>query len=229
MTVLFDMDGVLVDVRGSYRWVIAETVTKLSRQPVAAAEIQELKDLGGCNNDWDLCLRLLDRRGIGADPQRVIELFQNLYWGREEIPVGRILNERWLLPVDVLVRLARDHRLGIVTGRPRREAEWTLQRFGVAEHFEVLVAHEDCPPGRLKPDPAGLNLALRRMGTDRAVYLGDTLDDRQAAWNAGLRFIGVVPPGGSFPGCFHDGACPVLKEMEGLLEVLINETTNCEV
>ncbi len=227
MTILFDMDGVLVDVRDSYRRVVAETVLLLSGQPVTANEIQERKDLGGCNNDWALCLSLLDRRGIRVDPQEVIDLFQELYWGMNEVPDGLILNEKWLLPVDCLLSLVQRHRLGIVTGRLRREAEWALERFGVAECFEVLVAHEDCLPGRLKPDPAGVNLALHRMRAGRAVYLGDTLDDRQAAWNAGLDFIGVVPPGGSYPGCFHDGACLVLKKIEDLMEVLNDETTDC--
>jgi len=62
--IIFDMDGVIIDVSGSYRDVVRQT-TKLFFQPAKASEtlpepLFELSDLaavkqsGGLNNDWDL-------------------------------------------------------------------------------------------------------------------------------------------------------------------------------
>ena len=62
--IVFDMDGVLIDVSGSYR----ETVRKTARLFFAGAkgfeslpdplfpltDLAELKQTGGLNNDWDL-------------------------------------------------------------------------------------------------------------------------------------------------------------------------------
>ena len=50
---------------------------------------------------------------------------------------------------------------------------------------------EDCDKG--KPDPAGIKMAMARLGSD-AVYVGDTVDDVKAAKNAGIKAVGVLPP-----------------------------------
>lgn len=68
--VIFDMDGVLIDVSSSYRAVIARTceiylTTVLNlRLPkkadlISAADISALKLVGGFNNDWDATAGLL--------------------------------------------------------------------------------------------------------------------------------------------------------------------------
>ena len=82
--------------------------------------------------------------------------------------------------------------LALVTGRPRRDAERFLERFGLADLFDVVVTREDAA---LKPDPAPVRLALERLGVERAWMVGDTPDDLVAARGAGVLPLGVVPPG----------------------------------
>ena len=60
---VFDMDGVLVDVRDSYREAVRETVRHFSGECVTHEEIQEFKNAGGWNNDWLLSHRLIQDRG----------------------------------------------------------------------------------------------------------------------------------------------------------------------
>ena len=68
--IIFDMDGVLIDVSGSYRDVVRQT-TKLFFQPARSWEklpqpLFELSDLaavkhsGGLNNDWDLTCAVIN-------------------------------------------------------------------------------------------------------------------------------------------------------------------------
>jgi len=68
--IIFDMDGVIIDVAGSYRDVVRQT-TKLFFQPARAWEklpepLFELPDLasvkqsGGLNNDWDLTCAVIN-------------------------------------------------------------------------------------------------------------------------------------------------------------------------
>jgi phosphoglycolate phosphatase-like HAD superfamily hydrolase len=62
--ILFDMDGVLVDVTGSYREVTRLSVLLYLREVVGAriqdegflplADVASIKKSGGLNNDWDL-------------------------------------------------------------------------------------------------------------------------------------------------------------------------------
>jgi phosphoglycolate phosphatase-like HAD superfamily hydrolase len=81
-------------------------------------------------------------------------------------------------------------RLGVVTGRPRAEAEWFLSRHDLEP--DCLVAMEDAPA---KPDPTPVRMALERLGVERGWMIGDTPDDIVAAAGADVVPLGVVPPG----------------------------------
>ncbi|PCR91666.1 TIGR01548 family HAD-type hydrolase [Natrinema ejinorense] len=52
--VVLDIDGVLVDVADSYRRAIVESVEAVYDRTIRKADIQEFKDAGGFNNDWEL-------------------------------------------------------------------------------------------------------------------------------------------------------------------------------
>jgi HAD superfamily phosphatase len=66
--VLFDIDGVIRDVSGSYRRAIVETVHHYAGQRPGPAAIDALKREGCWNNDWEASLELLRRfRGTGTD------------------------------------------------------------------------------------------------------------------------------------------------------------------
>ena len=65
---LFDIDGVIRDVGGSYRRAIVETVHHYSGWRPEPAVIDALKAEGCWNNDWEASLELLRRyRGTGTD------------------------------------------------------------------------------------------------------------------------------------------------------------------
>jgi HAD superfamily phosphatase len=197
--ILFDMDGVLVDVSRSYRRAIEETVEHFTGYKITPATIQRYKNTGGFNDDWKLTHTLILDLGMRVPFSRVVEEFQRRYRG--EHWDGFIAQEPPLVRTQTLVELRRKrYILGIVTGRPAAEARWTLERFGWHAYFPLLVAmeHQD---GRHKPDPFPLQRALAMLDTaglpvtpERAVYIGDSVDDVEAAQAAGLTPIGVVPP-----------------------------------
>ena len=190
---LFDMDGVLVDVSESYRKAVIETVKYFTNVHVTAGEIQTLKEKGGYNNDWDLSEALIIHYGMNIEKEKITAKFNDLYRGTDRTK-GFIDNENWILSRDTLKRIYRDNILGIVTGRPRVEAEYVLGKNGAAEYFNVVITMEDCPEGRGKPDPYGINLALESLGKRKVIYFGDSIDDMKAARRAGIQVIGVLPP-----------------------------------
>ena len=59
---IFDMDGVLVDVTDSYRETICATVKYFSGVEVTKAQIQDWKNQGGWNDDWRLSQHMIGRR-----------------------------------------------------------------------------------------------------------------------------------------------------------------------
>ena len=52
--VVLDVDGVLVDVADSYRRAIVESIGHVYGETIQKADIQQFKDAGGFNNDWEL-------------------------------------------------------------------------------------------------------------------------------------------------------------------------------
>jgi HAD superfamily hydrolase (TIGR01548 family) len=68
--IIFDMDGVLIDVSGSYREVTRRTVVEYLRSVIGADslsddvltlhDVDRIKKTGGLNNDWDLSYAILN-------------------------------------------------------------------------------------------------------------------------------------------------------------------------
>jgi len=186
---IFDVDGVLVDVRGSYHRAIVETVRQFTRKRVARDEIHRWKNRTGYNDDWKLTFDWICSLGGRVRYHDVTRVFQKLYRGRNFD--GLISRERWLAERGLLPRLARRYELAIFTGRPRREVLYTLDKFAVRQLFERIVALEDVH--RPKPSPEGLRRILNGRSAARAAYVGDNVDDARAARRAGVVFLGVLP------------------------------------
>lgn len=223
--ILFDMDGVLVDVSGSYRRVIEETVYHFTGRSISPRMIQRYKDRGGFNDDWALTNSIIGDYGMEVAFTRVVSEFQRRYRG--ENWDGFITEERPIIQTGTLQALRQSgHVLGIVTGRPRAEADWTLDRFGWKEFFPLLVPREK-QDNRGKPDPFPLSYALEmlhaaglQIQSEEVVYIGDSVDDMIAARAAGMLAIGFTPPyvDSHEHGVLltDQGAHLVLKDMENL-------------
>lgn len=187
---VFDMDGVLVDVSESYRETIARTVEHFTGRQPSRAQIQDFKNQGGWNNDWELSHRLIQELGGKAGYDAVVDRFQRIFLG--DGGEGLILRERWIARTGVLERLGGRFQLAIFTGRLRDELRLTLDRFAPAIRFDPTVTTEDVT--RTKPAPDGL-LRIAELAPARPLwYIGDTVDDARCAKAAGVAFIGVATP-----------------------------------
>ncbi|MHB8829262.1 MAG: HAD family hydrolase [Syntrophales bacterium] len=119
---------------------------------------------------------------------------------------GLIDNETLLFSAAILEDLARRHTLAIATGRPKMEAEYPLERFGIGKYFRDVVTHDDClsEEARLyreknvhvsleKPHPFMLDLLSDQLGNsfDQRFYVGDMPDDMQAARAAQKKYRAI--------------------------------------
>ena len=207
---LFDMDGVLADVKNSYRQAIISTGASfgvaLTHEDITAA-----KTRGHANNDWVLTHRLVEAAGVEAEFAEVKARFEALYHG-ELGAIGLSHSETLLCAPELLARLANRLPLGIVTGRPRRDALQFLEQHDLHRYFNCLVCMEDA---QAKPDPAPVVRAQRELGIRAAWLVGDTPDDMQAA-----RGANVVPLGFNGPGLAEAGAARVLETLDELESLL---------
>ena len=210
--ILFDIDGVIRDVGGSYRRALAETVHHYSGWRPDPQQIDSLKAEGRWNNDWEASLELLRRHGLSPLPDfdALVEVFSGFYFGGDPNgdPTewsGFIGSEPLLVDPDFFSGLS-DAGLawGFVSGAEPPSARFVLQqRLGLQQ--PPLIAMGDAPD---KPDPTGfLRLAQELISGDLGphappvAYLGDTVADvltvvnaRQECPQQRLIALAVAPP-----------------------------------
>jgi HAD superfamily phosphatase len=218
---VFDMDGVLVDVSESYRETIQQTVAHFTGARVTREAIQDWKNRGGWNDDWALSTAMIRAAGVDVDYDAVVKYFQGIFHGNGAN--GLIMRERWIASSGLLERLSERFQLALFTGRLRWEAELTLRRFAPDLRFEPIVGAGDVP--NHKPAPDGL-LHIGKLRPDYELwYVGDTVDDARSAKAAGVPFIGIASLSSErraeLVSLLHaEGAKAVLNDINQLEEVL---------
>lgn len=190
--VIFDVDGVLVDVRGSFHRSIVDTIHFFTGQRVTYAEIHQWKNRSGYNDDWRLTTDWIASLGEAVPYVVVKKQFQKFYWGTKSEP-GNVSREKWLVTHPRLERWSRRAELALFTGRTRRELRHTLRGSAAKGFFRRAVTMDDVTRG--KPDPEGLRLLLDGISPREALYLGDNIDDALAAKRARVPFLGILPHG----------------------------------
>jgi HAD superfamily hydrolase (TIGR01548 family) len=188
--IIFDVDGVLVDVRGSFHTTVLETVQHFTKKKATRRELHQWKNRSGFNDDWKLSTAWVQSLGGKNEYAEVKAKFVELYWGADG-KAGNVAREKWLLPHASLRRLSKRAELALFTGRVAAELDYTLDRCRVREFFSQVVTVEDVQ--RPKPDPEGLLRILAGREPAKALYLGDNVDDALSAWAAKIPFIGILP------------------------------------
>ena len=291
--IVFDMDGVLIDVSRSYRDCVRQTAKLFFKKAPSSEKLPEplfpltdlaaVKQSGGLNNDWDLsCLvinllfNVIEKPPVcerkdpwdryhetisqcnlsalveflestqkplsvllqGADKTKnpfiyglyrgdvgsgniIKHILQEVYLGKTLFEAtygvpprfydkeGFIHREKLLIDPSFLDALAKDNCLAIATGRPRAEADYPLDHFGLRKYFSQVLVLEDCleeeerlarEAGKTvslsKPDPFMLDAIAADQKNPVAgyFYIGDMPDDMSAAKRseAGYKGIGMI-------------------------------------
>jgi HAD superfamily phosphatase len=186
--IIFDVDGVLVDVCGSFHSTTLETVRFFTGKRVSRAELHNWKNQSGFNDDWKLSTAWVQSLGGKFEYEEVKRKFVELYWGEDGR--GNVAREKWLLPNVQLRRMAKLAELAIFTGRTRKELDHTLEQCRVGHFFKSIVTVEDV--SRPKPDAEGLLKILNKRDPRTAIYVGDNVDDALASQSAGIPFLGIA-------------------------------------
>ena len=149
------------------------------------------------------------------------QIFQEVYLGKDlfeatyeltpQFYLDEGFNHREQLLIDkhILAELAANHIVAIATGRPRAEAHYPLDRFGIRKYFARIMALEDCLEEEArrqkteakkvslsKPDPFMLD-AIAEGHKDlftESYYIGDMPDDMIAAKKSagGYKAVGMI-------------------------------------
>mgnify|MGYP005848589941 CR=1 FL=1 len=182
-TVLFDMDGVILEGWGSDSVIHSRALDDVLSDrgmEVAAALRPALETYEYDDSFVAACEEL------GVDPDE-------FYADREERSATRSI-ERLAAgargvydDVDALGRLADEATVGLVSNNYDPTVEFVVDHFRLTE-FEFVRGRDLGPEGsrRRKPDPHYLNEALDALDATDGIYVGDRETDVIAAERAGL-------------------------------------------
>ena len=180
-TLLFDLDGTLIDsvqlILDSYHHTL-----RVHRIPARS------------DDEW--------LRGVGT-PLRVQFAEWNDGTGAIEAMVATY-REYNLSHHDAMVRAydgiaemlqavrAAGHRTALVTSKNRQGALRGLDLTGLTPYIEHIVGADDVVNPKPHPEPVLKALALLGVGTERAVFIGDSVHDMHAGRAAGVKTAAVL-------------------------------------
>jgi phosphoglycolate phosphatase len=181
-TMLFDFEGTLVSFQWKLSAAIEETLAMLRNIGFAQDRILSRKYSTLMTEAMQVA------PSIGLHPDQVREKIGSIYDLYDEDALTR-----WTLRPGAREFLhmikTKGISAGLVSNVGGKTLAKALSKLGLAEFFDVELSRNDVM--NLKPNPDGLNLAMERLGTkkDNTIFMGDSLDDINAARNAGIPVI----------------------------------------
>lgn len=181
--VALDLDGTLADTVPDIAWCIDRTMPRFGVPPRGEALVRLWVGNG--------VERLVERALTGgseapAEPARLRDacgVFLDLYarHGRDRSRVYPGVRE------GVAALRAHGAALACITNKPRAPAVDLLAHLGLLDAFELVIGGDSLP--RRKPDPLPLLHACSelRVAVGSSLFVGDSINDVQAARAAGMR------------------------------------------
>lgn len=165
--VVFDLDGTLIDLSVEWSVVHSEIETVLSPcldRPLIEHDRIEIFDIARDNDCYDEIDAILETH---------------------EVEGARDATAKTLL--EALPEL--DCPIGVCTANAERAAERALDRFGVLDHVDAVIARDSLAED--KPHPRPLSRCLRGIDIEpgNAVFIGDEQTDAETARRAGTSFL----------------------------------------
>jgi HAD superfamily phosphatase len=186
---IFDVDGVLVDVKETFWRSALQTIEELTGKKATWAELHKWKRMPGNNDDWKMVSVWATHLGVPISYEEARDRFQKYYWGADGKP-GNVVKEKLVVTPKLIEKWAKKRELNLFTGRTRKEFTYTFERWAAAKCFRMVITMDDA---RKKPFPDGLFAILGKRDPKSALYLGDNIDDALAAKAAGVPFMAILP------------------------------------
>jgi phosphoglycolate phosphatase len=188
--ILFDFEGTLVDFQWDLNGAVQETLKMLRKSGFPTDRLQGKK--------YSILMREAMEMApeIGRSPDEVMERIGAIYDRYDEDALTR-----WTLRPkarDFIDDLKTNGiKTGLVSNVGKLALEKAFHKLNFDQLFGVSITRNDVRT--LKPSGEGINLALTRLrlAKNKALYVGDSLDDIHAAKEAGLKVIIIL--GGESP------------------------------
>ena len=176
--ILFDLDGTLLDSLGDLTDSTNYTLAQYGCPPRTMDEIRSF-----VGNGAEHLIRMA-LPGKDTDPSVAEALATyKAYYATH----ARIKTKPYDGVLEALAEIAKHYPVGIVSNKPD-EATKTLSK----ELFGGIPAWGEHAGCQRKPAPDMLHKAVKEMGADRCIYVGDSEVDVTTAKNAGCKCLAVL-------------------------------------
>lgn len=180
-TIVFDLDGTLVDTAGDLSASLNHALTTLGRRVIDPQSVRDMVGHGA---------RKLLERGLAATGEMTPELVEAgvtpfLSHYAENIAVHSQPFDGVEEALDVLE--GQGMRLAICTNKPVALADALVAELGWGRRFRAVLG-ADSRPWR-KPDPRHLEATIAESGGKRAIFVGDSRTDADTAIAAKVPLI----------------------------------------
>lgn len=141
-SILFDLDGTLIDTEPSAAQAIRDSFAKWGIQ-INASDATYVT-----GRTWASAFVFLFEKYSLPIPEAQAE--NEILGAYRE----RIQEKLHIVPgsVQAVKSLAQRYRLGLVSGSHRQEILWALKKLGIFAHFQVILGAEDYPKSKPEPD-----------------------------------------------------------------------------
>jgi HAD superfamily hydrolase (TIGR01549 family) len=177
--ILFDMDGVIINSFESWYQAFTATLREFGKEEMGREEFKE--KCWGPDLRHNLGVIDLDERAAKYCIHEQMNLIEKieLFQGIKEIFDG----------------IKGKYKVGLVTNTPKENVYRILKHFNIFNYFDVIVTGDDVENG--KPDAEIVIKAceMLKVGSKKALLIGDTESDFLAGKSAGCTVVGLRAEG----------------------------------
>lgn len=171
--VVFDLDGTIADTIPLTVYSLKEVTRELTNKELSDEEI--LAEFGPI--DTEIIKKLVDNHLSESSVEMYINHFRDNF-------------DKFVKPIEGIKELLsilkeKGVRIGLFTGRSLRGTHVVLEKLGVKQYFDEILAGDDTQ--NPKPDPEGIIKVLQKLDAScrESAYVGDFDVDIQASKAAG--------------------------------------------
>lgn len=180
-TVLFDLDGTLIDTAPDMAAALEILCDEEQRSRIPYAEVRPVVSNGSVALVKLAFGDELDEHTLDRLKTRYLEIYQN------HLAVHSQLFEEM---DDLLQQLERNNiKWGVVTNKPGWLTEPLLESLGLLQRAACIVSADSTENRKPHPEPMFYACQLANSQPEECVYVGDARRDIEAGQNAGMKTI----------------------------------------
>ncbi len=173
-TVLFDMDGVLINSFHAWHLAMNDTLIEYGNDPQDEKRFLE--------EQWGLEL-FLNIKLLGMPREAGNYCCRRFTFHMDEVIVHP--------KAEIILSSLENYKLGLVTNTPEICTKAVLEHFQLLSHFSAVLTRDHVH--KPKPHPEMIFLAMKKLGRrpNETILIGDTRSDVGAGHSAGIKVIGI--------------------------------------